>query len=579
MPTPRILLDHPGSHRLCFESPERVLRAHTPAEVRPLLREVEAAAQAGQWAVGYVSYEAAPAFDAALQVRPGARLPLAWFGLFRAPAEPPRLPDAAGVPALDWQVSATEAEHAAAVSRIRDGIARGDVYQVNHTVRLRARFGGDPLALYERLREAQPGALAAYLDLGEWRILSLSPELFFERAGERVQTRPMKGTRPRGRWLVEDRALAAELRDSVKDRAENLMIVDLLRNDLGRVARTGSVRVPHLYSIEKYRTVWQMTSTIEAHVPRERTLDDIFTALFPCGSITGAPKIAATRFIAALEREPREVYCGAIGVVEPGGDARFSVAIRTLWQDTATGALEYGVGGGITWDSKPRAEWEEALSKAAVLQRDWPASFRLLETMRAEDGACVRLERHVQRLLASAEYFDCAVDPETVRAAVAARVRGTTGPLRVRVLVAADGNVEVQASPLEPLPAGPRPVALASAPVSSRDPFLHHKTTHRAVYDQHVAAHPAAFDVLLHNEYGELTEFTRGNLVLELDGERVTPPRAAGLLPGVFRGALLEAGVLRERTVRPEDLARATGAWLLSSLREWVPVLLPAGTQ
>src|SRR5690606_14576759 len=186
---------------------------------------------------------------------------------------------------LEWRASVSQAEHAAAVARIREGIARGDVYQVNHTLRLRTHYRGDALVLYERLREAQPGALAAFMDLGEWRILSLSPELFFERVGERVRTRPMKGTRSRGRWLDEDRALAEALRDSVKDRAENLMIVDLLRNDLGRVARTGSVRVPQLYSIEKYRTVWQMTSTIEAHVPRERTLDDIFAALFPCGSI------------------------------------------------------------------------------------------------------------------------------------------------------------------------------------------------------------------------------------------------------------------------------------------------------
>ncbi|HSJ13390.1 MAG TPA: aminodeoxychorismate synthase component I, partial [Longimicrobiales bacterium] len=473
-----------------------------------------------------------------------------------------------------WTPSCDAALHGAAVRDIREAIARGDVYQVNHTVRFAAEAGtGDDARAdrirYERLRRAQPHALAAYLDLGAWRVLSASPELFFRRRGDTIETRPMKGTRRRGRWAAEDEALAAELAASEKDRAENLMIVDLLRNDLGRIARTGTVRVPALFAVERYRTVWQMTSTIAADIPESCGLDDVFRALFPCGSVTGAPKIAAMKFIARLESAPREVYCGAIGFVEPGGDATFSVAIRTAWRDVARGTLEYGAGGGITWDSDPAAEWQEVLAKTAILT--WrPAPFRLLETMRAERGAIVRLDRHLERLLASGTFLGIEVDVDAVRAALQEVAAAATAPVRVRLLVGGARNIEVQSAALTPL-VPPVSVALARTPVDSRDPFLCHKTTQRDAYDQRMAEHPGRFDVALVNERGELTEFTRGNIVLELRGERLTPARECGLLDGVFRRTLLERGDVREAVLTPADLAAAPRIWLINSVREWVP--------
>ena len=573
MTEPFILFHHPD-RALCFRTPRRVLVARSLDEVVPLLAAVDAEARAGAWAAGYVSYEAAPAFDAAMQVRAGARLPLAWFGIFDAPG-PVGEAVAGAAPPLDWAPSCDAAEHGAAVRAIREAIARGDVYQVNHTLRWRAAAAaGEDRLLYEQLRSAQHGALAAWLDLGEWRVLSAAPELFFRRRGTTIETRPMKGTRRRGRWREEDDALAAELLASEKDRAENLMIVDLLRNDLGRIARTGTVRVPALFALERYPTVWQLTSTITAEVPDACRLDAVFRALFPCGSVTGAPKIAAMKFIAALEPAPREVYCGAIGFVEPGGDCTFSVAIRTAWRDVERGVLEYGAGGGITWDSEPDAEWQEALAKTAILSRRVPR-FRLLETMRAERGRIVRLELHLERLLASAHYFDIEVDPDAIRAALDSAVLAAADPVRIRLLVGGVRDIEVQSAALAPL-ATPAPVARARAAVDSRDPFLCHKTTHRTTYEARAAERPDAFDVLLANERGELTEFTRGNLVLERAGERLTPARTCGLLDGVFRRTLLERGAVREAVLTGADLAAAERLWLINSVREWVPVrLLP----
>ena len=582
-----ILIDFPDDdghpRRLVFGAPRELLVARTLAEVRPMLARVERAAAAGAWAAGYVSYEAAPAFDPAMRVREGTRLPLLCFGLHDAPAydDVPQAMDGdarvAGAPAADaWTPDTPRDAYERAIHEVRDAIARGDVYQVNHTLRLHAPFAGDARAWYERLRRAQGGGWCAWLDLAgveDAAICSASPELFFTRRGRALVTRPMKGTAPRGRWSAEDDAAAAALAASPKERAENVMIVDLLRNDLGRVAETGSVRVPALCAVERYRTLWQMTSTIEATLKAGATLDDVFAALFPCGSVTGAPKIAATRIIAALERAPREVYCGAIGVVRPGGDCAFSVPIRTVWIDRARGVAEYGVGGGITWDSTPAGEYAELLAKAAVLDVV-PATPTLLETMRLDAAAYARREAHLARMAASARYHAIPFDAPRVAAALDAHATGhahDAGPRRARLLLAPDGTPRVESAPLDATPPRPR-VQIAPTPVRSSDRRLYHKTTQRELYAARRAERPDAWDVLLVNERGELTELTIGNLVVELDGIRVTPPLACGLLPGVFRAELLARGEVEERAVRVEELARATRVWLVNSVREWVEV-------
>lgn len=593
---PRVLLDFvaPGGPRgpepplrAALDEAVETVRAATAAEVHPALERVRQATRDGLTAAGFLAYEAAPAFEPRMRVRPGGRMPLLWFALFDgdAAAEDPRAAGgtAAGPPPdLAWRLDTPPDAHAAAVRAVRGHIADGRTYQVNLSARLRVPWQGDPLALWDGMRRAQGPGFHAYIDTGDFVIASASPELFFATRGREILTRPMKGTRPRGRWAAEDEELRSALAASAKDRAENLMIVDLLRNDLGRIARTGSVRVPRLLGVERYRTVWQMTSTITATLRDHATLADILAALFPCGSVTGAPKISTMEIIAGLEQSPREVYCGAIGIIRPGGDATFSVPIRTAWIDRERGQAEYGTGGGVVWDSTAAGEYDELLAKTLIVRAPWPP-FSLVETLRLEEGVPVRLDRHLQRLRGSAEHFGFPFPEAAIRATMEGIRRAhPTGVHRVRVELDEHGRIAIQAGPLDPMPPGTTlPVALAAAPVDARDPFLFHKTTRRERY-QHAraAAPPGAWDVLLLNDRGELTEFTRGTLVLELDGEHVTPPLDAGLLPGCLRGELLETGQIRERTLRAADLERADGVWFVNSLRGWVPVAImqAAGT-
>jgi para-aminobenzoate synthetase/4-amino-4-deoxychorismate lyase len=600
----------PGAAPLLFAAPRAVHAAWTVDSVRPLLDAVDRAVRdEGRWAVGVVSYEAAPAFDAALQVRSpapgdGPALPLAWFAVFDGPRAfgPAALAACTAAPGdaqAHWTPEVDETAYVREVAATRAGIARGDYYQVNHTLRLTADAPVDALALWARLRAAQldagapggPVGYGAFLDTGAWRVASASPELFFARSGRELVARPMKGTAPRGRWSEEDDARAGALRASEKERAENVMIVDLLRNDLARVAEPGSVRVPALFALERYPTVWQLTSTVAATARPGTTLADLFAALFPCGSVTGAPKVAAMRRIASVERSVRGPYCGAVGVVAPGGDCVFNVAIRTAWQTAdprgAGGVTtRYGVGGGVTWDSDPAAEWQEALLKARVLAAGAPPAFALLETLRLDDGVYGRGEAHLARLAASARWFGRGDPTAAARAALAHVAEGhAAGSWRVRLTVAADGTADATATPAPAVAVSaaasaatvPWRVVLARAPVDADDPFLHHKTTHRAVYDARRAEAPWADDVLLVNGRGELTEFTVGNLVVRRDGACWTPPRASGLLGGVLRAELVAGGAVQERVLRPAELDDAEGVWLVNALRGWVPVRLAAG--
>ncbi|HEX7175627.1 MAG TPA: aminodeoxychorismate synthase component I [Pyrinomonadaceae bacterium] len=358
--------------RLCFSRPVEVVEARTPREVRPALRRVEEAVGAGYYVGGFIAYEAAPAFDSSLVVRDSAAsasaLPLLWFALFNAPdAHGPVEDEQARFSVSNWSPSIDRHAYERSVAAVREAVARGDTYQTNYTFRLRAHFAGDALAFYRYLCARQRADFCAFLDTGRHKILSASPELFFRQRGRRILTRPMKGTARRGRNAEEDAAQSRWLEGSEKNRAENVMIVDLMRNDLGRVAETGSVRASELCRVETYPTVFQMTSAVEATLRDGATLEDVLAALFPSGSVTGAPKVSTMRLVAALEDSPRGVYCGSVGLIEPGGAAVFNVAIRTVVIDSETGAAEYGTGGGITWDSAAAEEYDEALAKAALL--------------------------------------------------------------------------------------------------------------------------------------------------------------------------------------------------------------------
>ncbi len=579
----------PGAER-CLElaEPVDVLEARRPEEVPAVLEAAEAAAGRGLWAAGFVAYEAAPGLDPALAVRgprrddPFGELPLAWLALFaerreaevlRPPAEVPERPE------LAWRASVDRATYDAAVGRIREAIAAGETYQVNHTFRLRTRIRGDERDLYRDLALAQRGAYAAYLDTGRYRVLSASPELFFRLEGERVTTRPMKGTAPRGRWLEEDEEIAHRLVASAKDRAENAMIVDLLRNDLGRISVPGGVRFEQLFRAERYETVWQLTSTISAELRPGTGLAEVFRALFPSGSVTGAPKVATMRLIAELEDSPRGVYCGAVGYLAPPGSgeprARFNVAIRTVVVDAASGLAEFGVGGGITWDSSAEREHEEALTKARVLAAPRP-SFALIETLRfSPTEGFADLPEHLERLAASAAYFGFRCDDDAVLRALEAAVAapGTAGEtLRVRLRLERDGACSAETGPAPA--AGPVRVALDDEPVDPDDVWLHHKTTRREPYDRRRRRRPDVDDVILVNTLGEVTETTIANLAVLLDGRWVTPPRGSGLLAGTLRARLLREGRLRERRVRVEELRAAPALALVSSLRGWREAVL-----
>jgi para-aminobenzoate synthetase/4-amino-4-deoxychorismate lyase len=557
-----------GARSFRFAGFQRIVRADRVEDVVRVLAEVEAATDAGLHAAGFVAYEAAPAFDPALTTRPpDPRLPLAWFALFSrrdeaAPDEAPR-----GQFELDaWEAATPEPTYLRRVGEIRELIAAGDTYQVNYTLRLRAAFRGDPVALYDRLARAQRSAFCAYLEVDGSAIISASPELFFSFRGGELEMRPMKGTRPRGRFPAEDAALAKELLASPKERAENLMIVDLLRNDAGRVAEPGSVRVERMFEVERYETVHQLTSTIRARPRAGARLTDIFHALFPCGSVTGAPKVRTMEIIARVEDEPRGVYCGAIGFASPG-EAVFSVAIRTVVVDGDAGGAELGVGSGITWDSDAAAEHRECLDKAAFTHRA-PNDFRLLETLLYEPGAgFFLLEGHLRRLEESAAHFGFRFDRREILRALHSSLR-TSGAQRVRLLLDRAGEAIVETSSLDLSPSPVR-VGIAPEPVDSRDALLFHKTTSRAAYDARRASRPDCDDALLVNERGGLTESTLANLVLRLDGALWTPPLACGLLPGVFRAHLLHRGDIRERVLRPADLHGADGIYLINSVRRW----------
>jgi para-aminobenzoate synthetase/4-amino-4-deoxychorismate lyase len=566
---------------LVFPRVRRILAAERLDEVVPVLREVERVTDAGRWAFGFVAYEAAAAFDPALAVHrmPAGGLPLAWFGIADEPTTTATLDagssdNGPGYTAT-WTRGWTAAEHHRSVDRVRAAIARGETYQCNLTVRMRGRVDGDPYRMYRDLALGQRGAYNAYLDLGRFVVASASPELFFERRGDALLLRPMKGTAARGRNLADDRRRAETLRASAKERAENVMIVDLIRNDVARVAQVGGVRVPELLRVERYETVLQLTSDVEARLRPDVGLTELFGTLFPSGSVTGAPKASTMALIRELEPTPRGVYCGAVGVVGPpdaGVRARFSVAIRTAVVDRSSGAAEYGTGSGITWSSEPAAEHDEVIAKTAVLHRR-PRPFELIETMRHEPERGLRnRDRHLRRLADSAAHLGFDFDHESVLGELRAQLAGV-GPARVRLRLARDGKVGVDLAPL-PADAGPVILAVDDEPVDSASPWLCHKTTHREVYESRQRRHPLADDVVMVNERGELTEVTRANLAVRLEGRWWTPPLGSGCLPGVERDRLLARRKLSERVLRPDDLHRAAEIAVLSSLRGWRPAVL-----
>lgn len=628
--------------RHAFGTPRSVLVAHELAQVGPLLDAVQAAAQQGLWCVGYLRYEAAPAFDGALAVH-APDGPLAWFAVYdealpwpqdgaesasAAPVlnvltvapqaavaatasavvastvtiEKPATSAAASIQAptiqAQWQESCPRPAFDAALAHIQRAIADGELYQVNFTAPLLGAWLGESpenaaLGLFAALQRAQPGGYAAFIDTGGEQFLSVSPELFFDwqdgpaNQGGQILARPMKGTAARGATPALDAAQAAALRASPKERAENVMIVDLLRNDMSRIAQPFSVQVPRLFDTQALPTVWQMTSDVTAKTRPGTTLAGVFGALFPCGSVTGAPKVRAMQLIRTLEPQPRGVYCGAIGVVRPvpgqgesgqpgqlgeprrgGIRATFNVPIRTV--SVQGGRLRCGIGSGITSGAVPDAEWQEWKNKQQFLERASMA-FDLLETLALENGQLRHAADHFQRLAGAAAHFDYPLNLAIVESCLQqlAQVH-PQGVWRVRLLLNAQGQPRAEAFALEASPASVR-LQLAERPLAeAHGEFVRFKTTRRAHYDAFTPTQPGVFDTVLWNAEGEITECTRGNVAMLIDGRWVTPPLACGLLPGVGRALALREGRVSEAVVRVQDLPRVRGWAFVNSLRGWI---------
>lgn len=551
---------------LVFSSPVEIVVARTASEVLPALATIEhLVEEQGYAAAGWVSYEAAPAFDGALTVHhDDSGFPLLWFGIYPVPLyeEPPAVEE---LPPLDWQPTVSREQYIQAVREIKRLIAAGETYQVNYTFRRRARLAHANAAGLLSLLAQQPPYYGGCITTDQWIIASGSPELFFRLDQDRIVSRPMKGTAPRGRWSEEDVHHQRQLHRSRKNRAENIMIVDMVRNDLGRMATRSSVIVPSLFTVEQYPTLLQMTSTVEART--SASLSAIFQALFPPASITGAPKATTMEIIARLERQPRRIYTGTMGYLLPGRQAQFAVAIRTLLYDRQQEEVEYGVGSGIVWDSDPEEEFRECRTKTRICAPGYPP-FALLETLLwTNAGGYHLLEEHCLRLEASARYFAYPFDRPAFFCQLADAATGFSADrCRVRVTLQADGTLDLIHQPLATV-AATATVALAAEPVNTDDIFLYHKTTHRAVYDQARHALPQADDVLLYNERGELTESTIANMLMEINGSLYTPPVRCGLLAGTARARLLAEGVIRERVLPVSLLEKGWPLYLINSVR------------
>lgn len=585
-----------------FTAPLHVRVANTSAEIDELFREIESVVAAGLSAAGFFTYECGSCFEPKAGLRTSQLgQPLAWFGIYDrsyrfdhaagafVDGEPPGLERFRGreeepedACSAEVELSLTEEQYTERIAAIHEWIREGDVYQLNFTMSMNVRIRDSMAALYARLRARQPAPYGAFIHWSEGRrVLSFSPELFFridtEDGERRISTKPMKGTAARGRTTSEDRARAEWLRNDPKNQSENVMIVDMLRNDLGRLARFGTVRAEDLFTVERYPTLWQMTSTVTGTLRPEIVFHDIFRALFPCGSITGAPKVRAMQLLAELEEQPRGVYTGSIGYFSRQHTV-FNVAIRTLELDGDAGKM--GVGSGVVIDSHAQDEYAECILKAEFLTRSTraaysvlPEKFLLIETLLWDRGYPL-IELHLDRLMDSADYFAFPCERATIRAALEEYVQtfADATPRKVRLLAESDGTVTIsdEALPSVGAEGGAGRVRIADERTDSTDKWLYHKTTQRPHYALAYmeAARTGYSDVLFFNERGELTEGAISNVFLERDGKLLTPPIACGVLPGIYRRHLLETQAhTEERVLFAEDLKSADAVYLCNAVR------------
>ena len=550
--------------RYTFTQPIKELKTRNIAEVADLLAQVESYQEQGYYVVGYVSYEAAPAFEEKLAVHKSPLMAeyLLYFTVHdRVETSPiPLIYDEEVDLPSNWQEVTSAADYEKAIAQIHHHLRQGDTYQVNYTVQLKQDLSANPFAIYNRMVVEQEAGYNAYVEHDEMAVISMSPELFFEQNDRELTTRPMKGTTQRGMTDQEDLEQASWLEQDPKNRSENMMIVDLLRNDMNRISEVGSEHVEHLCQVEQYSTVWQMTSTIKSQLRENIDLVEIFRSLFPCGSITGAPKIATMEIIKDLEPQPRGVYCGTIGLLLPHGQRIFNVAIRTiqLHQEKAI----YGVGGGITWDSTWESEYREVHQKAAVLYRK-QARFKLITTGKISQKNLLFEEQHLERLRKASRYFAFPFDPEILRQKIEAECQtcDANQDYRLRISISKSGEIEVNRQVLEPFSPTFCKAKLCLQEANLQHAFTYFKTTHRP----HLSL--GEQEKIYHNKSGELLETSIGNLVLKINGKLYTPPIRLGILPGIYRQHLLETGEVEEKVLTLKDLVQAEDIYGCNAVR------------
>jgi len=566
MNSPCVLIHNNGKW-LLFEKPLSVIETSETHLVMDSLEELQRNLDQGYYVAGFLTYEASSAFEPGIPVY-SSSLPKLWFGIFNKPKEIilSEKPDCQ-LPAFEWTPQISEEEYHRNIAKIKEYIASGDTYQVNYTFDMRSEYKGDPFDFFCHIVLHHPSPYAAFIDTGFHSFCSFSPELFFCQNDHTITCKPMKGTAPRGVSSAEDDLMSSQLFNCIKNRAENVMIVDMIRNDLGRISRTGSVKVSKLFEIEKYETVFQMTSTVQAQT--DWSIPQVFKALFPCASITGAPKIRTSQIIHELEKRPRGIYCGSIGYATPEKKAVFNVAIRTATIDYSNNSIIYNVGSGIVWDSDSKNEFQECLSKAKVVQVQF-SDFQLIESLlHTKEKGYFLFDSHIKRCINSCRYFGFKIDENSlVQFLMKLKETLPDYPVKVRCLVHKNGHIESSIAPVisaqEPVP-----LTIAHLPVNSDNIYLYHKTTRRQFFEEELRSSSGGMDVILWNENGYLTETTSANLVLLKNGRYLTPDVSCGLLAGTFRNHLLEKKIIEEARLKIEDLFDSDKIFRINSVRMW----------
>lgn len=561
-----------GKNWLRFSDAEQLVAAYHQNEVLPRLKHLDGCLRQGKYIAGFISYEAAPGLDLAFTTKDEQEFPLMFFGVFNKPKILSTLPESKEkYETGKWKPSQSPDIYSNNVKIIKDHISKGNTYQVNYTMRLAAEFGGSPYALFYQLVQNQKADYAAYIEFNNYCICSVSPELFFTLDNDNILSRPMKGTAKRGFSYEDDIIQKDKLFHSQKERAENLMIVDMIRNDIGKICKSGSVKVNQLFSTERYPTIWQMTSDVSGKT--SAPFSDVISALFPCASITGAPKARTMNIIGTLEQTSRKIYTGTIGYFSPERKAQFNVAIRTVLINENTGKAEYGVGSGIVWDSVDKNEYRECLLKAKVLEQE-PIEFDLLETMLAtKNEGIFLLDYHLRRMKNSAEYFNYSFDEKKIHMELDRILSNPFDIIKLRLLLSENGTFKIESYPIHHEDSSLKKVVFAKNSLDSNNIFIYHKTTNRKMYESAVnhlkSSDLKIDDVLLYNEKDEITESTIANIVIKKNNIFYTPPVTCGLLNGTYRQYLLDQKKIAEKIIYKEDLLNSDGLFLINSVQKW----------